>query len=101
MTEQKYHNRDGERTEEIRRYIFAYMNKSCGMSPTIREISEGISGGIMSGTPLSLSLVSYHLGCLSDQGIIERVQNTGGRARTSRGIRIVGARYLLPQGGET
>ena len=84
----------GERTEEIRSYIFTFMKRTSGRAPTIREIVAGVSPGHESGKSLSTSLIDYHLNQLVKMQVIRRSDDRSkGRARW---IEIVGAVYILP-----
>jgi len=76
-------------TKRVGIAIFDYMQRSGGMSPTIRDIGSMVMGDEMH-RPLSTSVVNYHLGILEERGVIER------KKEATRGITIVGATYMVP-----
>jgi len=73
-----------QRRNEVWAFLRAYMKASQGRPPTTREIQQGV--GLR-----SLRHVHSTLGELERAGLIRRMEF--GR---TRGIGIVGARYLLP-----
>lgn len=74
-----------ETREQVWLFVRSYMKAAGGRSPTVREILSGV--GLR-----SLSNVQRTLGELETDGRIRR--EGWGKTRT---IRIVGARYLLPE----
>lgn len=79
--------RDGRRRQkrdEVWGFLRRYMMENAGRPPTAREIQQGT--GLR-----SLSVVFQSLGDLEREGLIRR-----GEFGKTRGIRIVGATYRLP-----
>ncbi len=70
---------------DVRAFVCDYMQKSDGRPPSVREIATG--------TRRRLESVQRALQKLEEQCLIER-----GQFGQTRGIRIVGARYVLPDG---
>ena len=70
--------------DEVWCFLRSYMKANAGRPPTAREIQEGT--GLS-----SLSVVFQSLGDLEREGLIRR-----GEFGKTRGIRIVGATYRLP-----
>lgn len=76
-------------TKRVGIAVFDYMQRSGGMSPTIRDIGSMVMGDEKH-KPLSTSVVNYHLIILEQRGIINRKKDA------TRGITIIGATYMVP-----
>jgi len=76
-------------TKRVGIAIFDYMQRSGGMSPTIRDISAMVLGDV-NNKPISTSVVNYHLNILELADIIKRKRDK------TRGITICGATYMVP-----
>lgn len=87
MTQNTGHIEKGQRQEQVYDFLCHYMKASKGRPPTLRDIQKGTK------IP-SLRYVHLTLRDLEKAGKIRRA-----RFGRTRGIGIVGARYLLP--GET
>lgn len=77
----------GRPREQVWSFLVRYMKSTAGRPPTAREIKRGAGLG-------SMATVQQSLTELERDGLIRR-----GEFGQSRGVRIVGAVYLLP--GET
>lgn len=76
----------GEAAEAVWPWLCAYMVEHNGRSPSARQIAAALGG-------YSLGGVAKALARLEHQGRIRR-----GRYGEARGIEIVGARFVLPEG---
>lgn len=73
-----------QKRDEVWGFLRSFMKANAGRPPTAREIQQGT--GLR-----SLSVVFQSLGDLEREGLIRR-----GEFGKTRGIRIVGATYRLP-----
>lgn len=79
---------DRERRDKVYAFVCSFMKASGGVAPSAREIQRGT--GLR-----SLNHVHGCLGTLEREGRIQR-----GKFGRPRSLRIVGARYLLPDEAE-